>query len=125
MSTPVHEKIKLIRESERLNRKEISQLTGIAYGSFCGYEAGDKKPGVEAIMRLLQHPKFMKYTLWFMTDQVSPEAGQIAPALAHFGQDLTTSQHSDQKTGQQLTSPTYISNVYYWSKSIHHIIATR
>ncbi|MGY8152523.1 helix-turn-helix domain-containing protein, partial [Klebsiella pneumoniae] len=89
MSTPVHEKIKLIRESERLNRKEISQLTGIAYGSFCGYEAGDKKPGVEAIMRLLQHPKFMKYTLWFMTDQVSPEAGQIAPALAHFGQDLT------------------------------------
>lgn len=99
MSAPVHEKIKLIRESERLNRKEISQLTGIAYGSFCGYEAGDKKPGVEAIMRLLQHPKFMKYTLWFMTDQVSPEAGQIAPALAHFGQDLTTSQHSDQKTG--------------------------
>lgn len=99
MSTPVHEKIKLIRESERLNRKEISQLTGIAYGSFCGYEAGDKKPCVEAIMRLLQHPKFMKYTLWFMTDQVSPEAGQIAPALAHFGQDLTTSQHSDQKTG--------------------------
>ena len=99
MSTPVHEKIKLIRESERLNRKEISQLTGIAYGSFCGYEAGDKKPGVEAIMRLLQHHRFMKYTLWFMTDQVSPEAGQIAPALAHFGQDLTTSQHSDQKTG--------------------------
>lgn len=99
MSTPVHEKIKLIRESERLNRKEISELTGIAYGSFCGYEAGDKKPGVEAIMRLLQHPRFMKYTLWFMTDQVSPESGQIAPALAHFGQDLTTSQHSDQKTG--------------------------
>ncbi|MDW1402569.1 transcriptional regulator, partial [Klebsiella pneumoniae] len=48
---------------------------------------------------IFQHPRFVKYTLWFMTDQVSPEAGQIAPALAHFGQDLTTSQHSDQKTG--------------------------
>ena len=99
MSTPVHEKIKLIRESERLNRKEISQLTGIAYGSFCGYEAGDKKPGVEAIMRLLQHPRFMKYTLWFMTDQVSPEAGQIAPALAHIGPESTESDQSEKQTG--------------------------
>ncbi|MCX3408511.1 helix-turn-helix domain-containing protein [Raoultella ornithinolytica] len=99
MSTPVHEKIKLIRESERLNRKEISELTGIAYGSFCGYEAGDKKPGVEAIMRLLQHPRFTKYTMWFMADQVAPESGQIAPALAHFGQGSEKSQSSDQKTG--------------------------
>jgi hypothetical protein len=47
MSTPVHEKIKLIRESERLNRKAISQLTGIAYGSFCGYEAGDKNQALK------------------------------------------------------------------------------
>ncbi|MGC6098319.1 helix-turn-helix domain-containing protein [Enterobacter quasiroggenkampii] len=99
MSTPINEKIKLIRESERLNRKEISELTGIAYGSFCGYEAGDKKPGVEPIMRILRHPRFTKYTLWFMTDQIAPEAGQIAPALAHFGQQTTTSPHSDQKTG--------------------------
>ncbi|ENI1978050.1 transcriptional regulator, partial [Escherichia coli] len=36
---------------------------------------------------------------WFMTDQVAPEAGQIAPALAHFGQNETTSPHSGQKTG--------------------------
>ena len=99
MSTPVFEKIKLIRESERLNKKQFSELTGIAYSSLGGYEAADKKPGVEQIMKILQHPRFMKYTLWFMTDQVAPESGQIAPALAHFGQDITTSQSSDQKTG--------------------------
>ena len=50
-------------------------------------------------MKVLQHPRFTKYTLWFMTDQVAPEAGQIAPALAHFGQNETTSPHSGQKTG--------------------------
>lgn len=76
MSTPIHEKIKLIRESERLNRRQFSDLTGLVYGSFCSYEAGDKKHGIEPIMKILQHPRFIKYTLWFMTDQVSPESGQ-------------------------------------------------
>ncbi|WP_285201333.1 helix-turn-helix domain-containing protein [Klebsiella pneumoniae] len=99
MSTPTFEKIKLIRESERLNKKQFSELTGLAYSTLAGYESGDKKPGVEQIMKILQHPRFTKYTLWFMTNQISPESGQIAPALAHFGQDATTSQHSDQKTG--------------------------
>ncbi|XQN46252.1 transcriptional regulator, partial [Serratia fonticola] len=32
-------------------------------------------------------------------DQIAPESGQIAPALAHFGQGEIASQHSDQKTG--------------------------
>lgn len=55
--------------------------------------------GLDAAMKILSHPRFEKYTLWFMSDRISPESGQIAPALAHFGQDVTTSQHSDQKTG--------------------------
>ena len=95
MSIDVSEKLKLIRESERLNRKEFSELTG----SLSSYESRSKNAGVEAIMKVLQHPRFTKYTLWFMTDQVAPEAGQIAPALAHFGQNETTSPHSGQKTG--------------------------
>jgi len=99
MSIDVSEKLKLIRESERLNRKEFSELTGVAYSSLSSYESRSKNAGVEAIMKVLQHPRFTKYTLWFMTDQVAPEAGQIAPALAHFGQNETTSPHSGQKTG--------------------------
>ena len=99
MSTPVHEKLKLIRESERPNKRQFSELTGLAYSSLAGYEVGDKKPGGEQIMKILQHPRFTKYTMWFMTDQITPEAGQIAPALAHFGQQTTTSPQSDQKTG--------------------------
>lgn len=36
-------------------------------------------------MKLTQHPLFEKYTLWLMTDKTAPQAGQIAPALAHIG----------------------------------------
>lgn len=53
--------------------------------------------GIQAVMKILNHPQFKKYTMWFMTETISPEAGQIAPALAHFGQQTTTSPHSDQK----------------------------
>jgi transcriptional regulator with XRE-family HTH domain len=99
MSIDVSEKLKLMRESERLNRREVSDLTGVPYSSLSSYESRSKNAGVESIMKILQHPRFTKYTMWFMTDQIAPEAGQIAPALAHFGQQTTTSPHSDQKTG--------------------------
>jgi len=99
MSIEVSEKIKLIRESERLTRKDFSELTGIKYATLSSYENGTKGMSLEMTMKLLNQPKFTKYTMWFMTDQISPEAGQIAPVLAHFGQDETMSSHSDKKTG--------------------------
>lgn len=99
MSTSISEKLALIRESERLNRKQFSEITGVPYSSLTYYESGRTTPPTDVTMKILQHPQFTKYTLWFMTGQISPESGQIAPALAHYGQDVTTSQHSGQKTG--------------------------
>lgn len=99
MSTSIGEKLALIRESERLNRKQLAELTDVPYGSLTYYESGRSMPPTNVIMKVLQHPRFSKYTLWFMTDQIAPESGQIAPALAHFGQSETTSQHSGKKTG--------------------------
>ncbi|MER3609382.1 helix-turn-helix transcriptional regulator, partial [Klebsiella pneumoniae] len=40
MSIPISEKLKLIRESERLNRRQFSELTGVIYSTLSGYEAG-------------------------------------------------------------------------------------
>ncbi|MDR3434049.1 MAG: helix-turn-helix transcriptional regulator [Rouxiella aceris] len=99
MSIDISEKIKLIRESERLNRKEFSELTGVPYSTLSSYETRSKGMSAEAAMKILSHPKFMKYTLWFMTDEIAPESGQIAPVLAHYGQDNKTLPHSGQKTG--------------------------
>ncbi|EMP4585782.1 TPA: helix-turn-helix transcriptional regulator [Klebsiella pneumoniae] len=99
MSTAISEKLSLIRESERLNRKQFAEITGVPYSSLTYYESGRTIPPTDVAMKILQNPRFSKYTMWFMTDQIAPEAGQIAPALAHFGQQTTTSSHSDQKTG--------------------------
>ncbi|TCQ90237.1 MULTISPECIES: helix-turn-helix transcriptional regulator [Rahnella] len=99
MSSSIAEKIGLIRESERINRKQFAELTGVPYSSLTYYESGRSVPPTDVTMKILAHPKFTKYTMWFMTDQIAPEAGQIAPVLAHFGQGETTSSHSDKKTG--------------------------
>jgi hypothetical protein len=37
--------------------------------------------GSDILLKITQHPRFAKYTLWLMTDKTAPEAGQIAPAL--------------------------------------------
>ncbi|MEN3261165.1 helix-turn-helix transcriptional regulator [Sodalis endosymbiont of Spalangia cameroni] len=88
MSTSTQgEKLKIMRESERLNRKEMSQLVGIPYASLTGYELERMKMTLEVGMKIFQHPKFKKYMMWFMNNEIAPEAGQIAPALAHYGQE--------------------------------------
>lgn len=33
-------------------------------------------------MKILSHPQFIKYTMWFMTGETAIESGQVAPALA-------------------------------------------
>ncbi|EKN3739180.1 TPA: helix-turn-helix domain-containing protein [Yersinia enterocolitica] len=99
MSIDIAEKLKLMRESERLNRKQFSELTGVPYSSLSSYETRSKGMSAEAIMKILSHPKFMKYTMWFMADQIAPESGQIAPALAHYGPNETISGPSDIKIG--------------------------
>ncbi|MCW0504399.1 helix-turn-helix domain-containing protein [Aeromonas piscicola] len=99
MSNDVGKKIRLIREAELVNRKQLSELTGIPYTSLVFYESDKNSPNIQVVMKILNHPKFTKYTLWFMTDKVAPEAGQVAPVLAHFGQEEGDSSLSDQKIG--------------------------
>lgn len=75
MSISQGEKLRLIRESERLNRREVSDLTGINYGNYSGYESGKVKMPFEAGAKLFKVSRFRKYRDWFMFDEISPEAG--------------------------------------------------
>ena len=79
--------------------KEAAELAGINYTTYAGYESGKAMMSLENAKKFFKVQRFRKYRDWFMFDEIDPEAGQIAPALAHSGQDLTTSQHSGQKTG--------------------------
>ncbi|MDU3932753.1 helix-turn-helix domain-containing protein [Serratia proteamaculans] len=100
MNIPISERLKLMRESERItSRTEAAEILGIPSNALWRYETGESVPKGDVMMKILNNPRFEKYALWFMTGKVAPESGQIAPALAHFGQEEESSQHSDQKIG--------------------------
>ncbi|CAG9412420.1 TPA: helix-turn-helix domain-containing protein [Providencia alcalifaciens] len=99
MSLNIANKLIDMRESERLNRRQFSDLVDIPYGSLTYYETNSSNPPTEVTMKILSHPRFLKYTMWFMTGETAPEVGQIAPALAHCGQEIITSSHIEKKTG--------------------------
>ncbi|CAM4019437.1 MULTISPECIES: helix-turn-helix domain-containing protein [Lelliottia] len=100
MSSDVGEKLRLIREAEGLSRDEFEQLTGVPAGNTKRYETGRTKSiGSEFLIMITQHPRFTKYALWLMTDQIAPESGQISPALSPDGQNKTSSSPDDQKVG--------------------------
>ncbi|MEN4167622.1 helix-turn-helix transcriptional regulator [Serratia marcescens] len=100
MSMSVADKLKVMRESERLTSlPDAAKMLGLNRDALWRYESGKTTPNTEVIMSILNHPRFEKYALWFITGKIAPESGQIAPALAHFGQEEITSPHSDQKTG--------------------------
>ncbi|WP_406706954.1 helix-turn-helix domain-containing protein [Sodalis sp.] len=81
------ERIKLMRESERMSRSEASKEWGLKSDALWRYETGKAVPNIDVVTSMLNHPRFEKYALWFTTEKIAPEAGQIAPALAHFGQE--------------------------------------
>ncbi|KAA5952028.1 MULTISPECIES: helix-turn-helix transcriptional regulator [unclassified Pantoea] len=91
MSNLHSEKLKLIRDSERLKSKEVADLTGINYSTYNGYELGKAKISLESAIKLFSHPRFHKYQDWFLYDRVDPAKGQIAPALARNMPDEITS----------------------------------
>lgn len=99
MSIEQHEKLRLIRFSEQLNKQQLVDLTGINYTTYHGYENGKSRMTLDSAIKMFGHPRFHKYQEWFMYDRTDPSRGQIAPALAHNGQDETQSGHSGKQTG--------------------------
>lgn len=100
MSMSIGEKLKIMRESERQKSlPEVAKMLGINRDALWRYEEGKTIPNALIITKILSHPLFEKYTLWFITGKVAPDSGQIAPALAHFGQDGAESAPSKRNVG--------------------------
>lgn len=93
------EKLRAIRKAEGLTQVKFGEISGIAQGTIKNYESGQSEPGLQIVLRITNTPQLQKYTLWLMTDETAPEAGQISPVVAHSGQDETTSSPSGRKTG--------------------------
>lgn len=74
------EKLRLIRTCERLTQAEICDATGIKLETWKGYEYGRRESvSSTELLKLTQHSRFTQYTLWLMTGQTIPEAGQVSP----------------------------------------------
>lgn len=80
--------------------KEMSDLIGINYYTYHGYESGKSKMPLDFGILLLRNPRFRKYRDWFMFDETEPKAGQVVPALAHIGQDETESPRYGSNSGE-------------------------
>ncbi|PTA87881.1 transcriptional regulator [Kosakonia sp. H7A] len=93
------EKVRAIREAEGLSQTQFCKVLDLSISTLKKYESGAYEPSGLNLVKLTQHPLFYKYTLWLMTDKISPQAGQIAPAIAHNGQESATSTPSEKQTG--------------------------
>lgn len=79
MSIGYNAKLKALRKNEGLTQAQLSELTGVSLSAIKNYETGQTDAGLSIIERVITCPLLHRYTLWLMTDQVAPDAGQIAP----------------------------------------------
>lgn len=54
-------------------------MVGISISSWKKYDAGITEMGLTPFLKVANHPRFKKYALWLVTDDVAPEAGQVSP----------------------------------------------
>ncbi len=93
------EKLKQIRKAEGLTQARFAQSVGVALSTVKNYERGDKVVGLSIIDKVTNNQEFKKYTLWLMTGDTNPEAGQISPALSPDGQTNISSHQIGKKAG--------------------------
>jgi transcriptional regulator with XRE-family HTH domain len=75
-------KLKEVRLTERLTQSEICEISGIKLETWKGYEYGrSKSVSSLELLKITTHPRFRKYALWLVTDEVAPECGQISPII--------------------------------------------
>lgn len=75
-------KLKEVRLTERLTQAEICEMTGVYLNTWKGYEYGrSKSVSSLELLKITMHPRFKKYALWLVTDDVAPECGQISPVI--------------------------------------------
>lgn len=99
LSIDYAQKLLSIRKAEELTQKQFSDLTGVSLSAIKKYETSQQTAGAATAERVINIPRFHKYTLWLMTDKTAPAAGQISPLLSPDGQDETKSRRLGQKAG--------------------------
>ncbi|PZW49726.1 helix-turn-helix domain-containing protein [Pseudomonas sp. URMO17WK12:I2] len=72
-------KLKAIRKREGITQGELCELLEMSHSTLKKYEAGIIEMGLPPILKMANHPRFRKYTLWLLTDDISSASEQISP----------------------------------------------
>lgn len=72
-------KLKAIRKREGITQGEMCELLDMSHSTLKKYEAGIIEMGLPPVLKIANHPRFKKYTLWLLTDGVDSASEQISP----------------------------------------------
>lgn len=72
-------KLRAVIKEERYSQRAFAEIVGIPLRSIENYLSDKQEPTYSAIVKIVTHPEFSKYTMWLLHGQVKPESGQICP----------------------------------------------
>jgi phage repressor protein C with HTH and peptisase S24 domain len=73
------DKIKLLRVFEDKNQTTFAEETGIPLSTLKKVEAGISNAGFSLVEKIIQHPSYQQYALWFLLGQTATSAKQFSP----------------------------------------------
>ncbi len=75
-------RLKSIIKEEGFSQAKFASQIGISTSTIEKYISGKQEPAGGIMLKIVNHVQFKKYTLWLMTGDVNPDAGQICPAFS-------------------------------------------
>ena len=75
-------RIKSIIKEERYSQRDFATLIDIPLGTLESYLSERAEVSAKTLGKITNHEQFKKYTLWLMTGDAKPDAGQICPAFS-------------------------------------------
>ena len=96
MSTEFGKKIRDIRETEGINRPVFCKKIDVPVSTMMKLDqpSSTSIPKYDIVQKICK--AFPQYTLWLMTDQVNPEAGQISPEIKQAQKDYQQREQATQ-----------------------------
>lgn len=75
-------RLRAIVIEEGLTHVELAKELKLTHAMFNNYIERRTRMPAEILVRISNHLKFNKYTLWLMTGQINPVAGQVCPSFS-------------------------------------------